>query len=116
MKKVALVLFLLLAVQSYGVYGAAVTRSVSHECTLEVGPLCYAWEPSALGKLVGVDKAKELESAVKKARKAVDEEIVEKLSGKGNKGLDKVIDDAKKAAEEGLEKAKDMVKDLDIKQ
>ena len=53
MRKLALALFLLLAAQSYGVYGAWQAQRVVYDCTAEVGPLCYAWEPSAIGKVLG---------------------------------------------------------------
>ncbi|MEQ8273060.1 MAG: hypothetical protein RMA76_10755 [Deltaproteobacteria bacterium] len=63
MKKVALVLFVLLAVLSWGVVGRSQADDVGTDCKAEAGPLCFYWERNAVGKTMdaagdALDKAK----------------------------------------------------------
>ncbi|MCK6546212.1 hypothetical protein L6R52_10210 [Myxococcota bacterium] len=109
MKKLALVLFLLLAVQSYGVYGAAVTKKVTKTCTLEVGPLCYAWEDNAIGKLLGDKNSKQLDEALQKAKKAWEKDFIEKTVKQKSGSMEKLLDDVKGGLEDGVDTAKKAV-------
>lgn len=111
MKKLALVLFVLLAVQSWGVYGAWQARKITQTCKAEVGPLCFLWEANTLGKLVGDTKSKELEETVEKARKAWEKSVVEKTikDKQGKVDVDGTMRDLQKGLEEGFVKAKNAV-------
>lgn len=107
MRTIAFVLFLLLAIQSWGVYGAARTQGVRHRCTMKVGPLCYAWEETAVAKLLGQDRMDKVEDALAEAKEAWEEEVVEKITGKD--GIEKVLGDVKDMAEKGAENAKKLI-------
>lgn len=107
MRKLALVLFVLLAIQSFGVYGAHQAKRVVFQCKLEVGPLCYYWEPSAIGKIVGADPAKEVEAALEKSREAWDEQVAKRLDKLDTKEIGKALEGAGKKLGEGLEKLGD---------
>jgi len=78
MKKLAFVLALLLAVQTWGVIGAQQAKRVTHTCKLEVGPLCYYWEKNTLGKIFDKDHGEEIEDALMEGREAA-KEALEKL-------------------------------------
>lgn len=115
MKKLIFILFVLLAVETYGVYGASQVRRITYSCRVEIGPLCYAWQESAIGKLLGPERSKELEASLSRARRAFEEDFADKLldaKKSGSESFDKALDDAASAAKKGLEKAKDA---LDIK-
>lgn len=114
MKKVAIILLLLLAIESYGVWGAAEARHITVTCTLEVGPLCYAWEPSAIGKILGADGSHDLEAALAKARKSWEDEFVERAmeaKKSGASGFQHALDDATRAMKRGLRDIGDKIKD-----
>jgi hypothetical protein len=109
MKKLALVLFLLLAVQSYGIYGAVVTEKVTKTCTLELGPLCYAWEDNAIGKLLGDKSSKQLDEALEKAKKAWEKDFIEKAVKQKGGSVEKLIEDVKEGLGDGVDTAKKAV-------
>jgi hypothetical protein len=109
MKTIAFVLFVLLVIQSWGVYGAARTQGVRHRCTMKVGPLCYLWEETAVAKLLGEDRMDKVEEALEEAKQAWEEEVVQKITGKG--GIEKVLGDVKDMAEEGAENAKKLIEE-----
>lgn len=104
MRKLALVLFVLLAVQSFGVYGAYQAQRVVYRCELEVGPLCYYWEPSAIGKIIGSDPSEDVEAALEKSRKTWDETVAKGLDAIDTEDLGKALEKAGKKLGEGLEK------------
>jgi hypothetical protein len=115
MLKFALVLLTLLTVETYGVYGAWKAKKLAYTCKVEVGPLCYAWEESALGKLLGEDGAEALEGKFERAEEVWEEQVLERArraakddrvgevleeAGDAVKGA---LDAVKGAAEEALE-------------
>ena len=104
MRKLALLLFVLLVVQSFGVYGAYQAQRVVYRCKIEVGPLCYLWEPSAIGKIVGSDPAAELEATLERSRDTWDEQVAKRLDRIDTKDVGKALEKAGKALGEGLEK------------
>lgn len=106
MKKLALVLFLLLALQSWGVYGAWQTQRILYRCTVEVGPLCYAWEETALVKAVGRDNAEKLEGKLKAAKQAFEEGFLDRLT-REKSGFEEALEKAGDAAKEGLRSAQE---------
>jgi len=107
MRKLVLLLCLLLAVQSYGVYGAWQARRVVYDCTVEVGPLCYAWELSAIGKVLGVSPAQDVEDALEKSRDAWDQQVAKRLKKVDGKDVKKAVDDAADRLGEAFEKLGD---------
>jgi hypothetical protein len=121
MKMIILVLVVLLGVETWGVYGAAQAKHITVDCTLEIGPLCYAWEPNAFGKVLG-DRAKEVEDAMLKARKAWEKDFVERvIAGKEGGKVDAIIngmldlmkksvDQMNDIVDKGKEKVKDATK------
>jgi hypothetical protein len=112
MKTFALVLFLLLAVQTWGVVGAWRTNGIRYKCTLELGPLCYTWEETSVSKLLGDEKIEEIEDALGDAKDVWEKEVVEKISNSTKKaGIDKVLDDVSEMAKEGAENAKKVIED-----
>jgi hypothetical protein len=114
MKKIILVLLLIVAVESWGIYGAARANHVYHTCTLEIGPLCYAWEDNALGKLLGKERSQDIEDQLIKARKIWEHDFVEKVleAKKSGANVSKALDDAADAAKKGLDELGDKLKDL----
>ena len=94
MRKLSFLLFVLLAAQSYGVYGAWQARRVVYTCTFEVGPLCYAWEQSAIGKALGAGPSKDVEEALQKSREAWDDQVAKRIKKIDRKDVKKVVDDA----------------------
>jgi hypothetical protein len=113
MKRVVLVLILLLAVESWGVYGAAKARHVYVTCTMEVGPLCFVWEDNALGKLIGKERQRDVDEALVKARKVWEHDFVERMieSKKSGSSIQKALDDAAEKAKQGLQELGDKLKD-----
>jgi len=111
MKYVALILALLLGAQTWGVVGAAKVMSIRHSCTAEVGPLCYAWEESVIGKLLPEGDTSDVEEALNDARKAFDERFVKKLlsNGDGKAKLDRFFDKAGKALDIARDAANDII-------
>lgn len=100
MKKLVLFLLLVVAIQSYGIYGAVQTQSVAYTCTVEVGPLCYAWEESALSKLFGAEAASRFDDKLKSARRTWEEDFVKRLSkAKDESELEKAFERAREALE-----------------
>jgi uncharacterized protein YjgD (DUF1641 family) len=78
---------------------------------MEVGPLCYMWEETAVSKLLGEDKLDELEDALDDAKDTWEKEVVEKISSKKKSGLEKVLDDVSEMAKEGAENAKKVIEE-----
>jgi hypothetical protein len=117
MKTFVLVLLVLFAIETYGVYGAAQAKKVTHSCTLEVGPLCYAWEKNAIGKILGDKNADDLEDAFRKAKAQWQEQVADRASKAKDTGggVEKALKDAAKTIGETLEDAKDKLKDLSDK-
>ena len=111
MKKVALVLAILLAVQTYGVIGAAQAKRIMYTCTMELGPLCYAWEENMVGKMLGPERAAELEGTLLDAREKFEKDFAEKLAKKekGKQDLDALLEGVGEKAGEALDKAKELV-------
>jgi hypothetical protein len=109
MKKLVVILFVLLAIQSFGVYGRARADRITHTCEWEVGPLCYYWEKNALGELIGDDASDELEEKLEAAKEAWEEDVVERLAegARRKNSLERALDDVKEA----LEEAGDAVKE-----
>jgi len=106
MKKLIAVLVLLLGVQSYGIFGAMQAKRIVYTCTLEVGPLCYAWEENALVKALGPKAAEKLESSLEDAKKAWEKDFIQKFSAEKKGPLDEALEKAGDLANEGLEAAK----------
>jgi hypothetical protein len=102
MKKLVLILALLLAAETYGVYGRHQADRIMYNCTAEVGPLCFAWEENALGKLIGTSNAEDLEEKLEAARDAWEEDFVEKLAegAKRKDSLERALEDVKDAFED----------------
>ena len=109
MKKLVAILFVLLAIQSYGVYGRAQADRITYTCEWEVGPLCYRWQQNALGKLLGDDGAEELEEKLDAAKKAWEEDFMEKLTegARRKNGLERALEDVKDALENAGEAMKE---------
>ena len=108
MKKLVLVLLLLLGAQTYGVYGAWQAERILYRCTLEVGPLCYAWQETTLVKALGKDNAEKLEGKLKAAKDAFEEDFIERLSEKKRSGgLQGALEKVEEVAKEGLQTAKE---------
>jgi hypothetical protein len=115
MKKiVVVVLVLLLAIESWGIYGASQVQHVYYTCTWEVGPLCFAWEENAIGKLLGHERSKDIDDALVKARKAWEHDFLERMleAKKSKESVQKAIDEAAEAAKKGLEQLQDKLKDV----
>ena len=110
MKKLVLVLFLLLAAQTYGVSGAWQTKRILYRCTMEVGPLCYAWEETALVKAIGKDNAEKLEGKLKAAKDAFETDFLERFTKKKS-GFEEALEKASDAAKEGLRTAQEAAKE-----
>lgn len=102
MKKVALVLFVLLAIETWGVVGRAHADRIVYDCVVEAGPLCFYWEQSAVAKVLPTGGAEALEEKLEDARKAWERNVMRKLKDDRN-GFEKALD----SASEALEKAKD---------
>ena len=103
MKKLVAILIVLFAVQTYGVYGRSQADKITYKCTAELGPLCFAWEQNALGKLIGDDDmAEELEEKLDKAKEAWEEDFVERLAEgtRRKNSLERALDDVKGAIED----------------
>jgi hypothetical protein len=113
-KKLALILLVLFAIETYGVYGAAMAKKVTHKCTLEVGPLCYAWEKNALGKILGDKPTAEIEDALEKAKKTWEDEVVDRASKAKDPGtsIEKALKNAAESVKDGLHDAKEKIEDL----
>lgn len=107
MKILALILFVLLAVQSYGVFGAFMADRIVYKCTLEAGPLCYRWEESRISKFLGKETAEKMEEKLFKAKQDWDERFAEQLEKRNSGDLKEVLQDAEKAAVEGLKTARE---------
>ena len=100
MKTLAFVLFVLLSIQSYGVFGAYQADRILYTCTAEVGPLCFAWEESGWAKLVGPERAAELESRLAEARAAWEEGFVARfLKGDEPSSVERALQRAKEVME-----------------
>lgn len=110
MKYLAAILALLLAGQSYGVYGAAQADRIMYTCTLEAGPLCFAWELNVLGEFLGEDKVFDLEDQLEAAKKKLDADFIENIvsasKDDGKSGLKGLLKSASEVASDALEKAK----------
>ena len=110
MKTVALILALLLGLQTWGVVGAAQVMGIRYSCTAEVGPLCYLWEESVLGKLLPEGDTSRIEEALADAREVFDEQFVKRLvrNKDGKLNFDRFFDRANKT----LDKARDAAQDI----
>ena len=115
MKKLIAVLFLLLAVQSYGVYGRAQSDRIMYKCTMEVGPLCYAWEANAIGKILGTENAEEMEAQLEKMKDAWDEQFISKIEDatKEKSGVEKALDNASKKLDRLSKSLRGVIESLD---
>lgn len=110
MRSLVVLLLLLFAVQTYGVVGAWQTQGIRRKCTMPIGPLCYAWEESAVSKLLGEDKLDDIEDALEDAKEKWETEVVDKLVKKGG-SIEKVLDDVADMAKEGAENAKKVIEE-----
>lgn len=103
-KTFAFVLFVLLAVQSYGVFGAVQADRVLYTCTTEVGPLCYAWEETTWAKMLGPDRAAQLEDKLAEAKESWEKDFVERfLSQDEESDMQRALRKAKEAAEDVID-------------
>jgi hypothetical protein len=109
MKKLVAILILLLAVETYGVFGRAQADKITYTCNWEVGPLCFSWEQNALGKLIGDDAADDLEEKLEKAQKAWEEDFVERLAEGTRKknSVERALEDVKDAIEDASDAMKE---------
>lgn len=96
MKKIFVLLFLLLSVQSYGVYGAIRAKALHRECTVALGPLCYAWSETSADKFKAKALSDKIEKAVEKT-KADAKEIRDQASA-GAEALRKQAEDFREKA------------------
>ncbi len=105
MKALVAILVLLLAVETYGVYGRAQADRLVAHCTLQAGPLCFAWKENALGKLLGPAPSKEVEEKLVVAKKAWEEAFEDKIAKRleTREGIDDLVTDARKKAKEALD-------------
>ena len=112
MKKVVAILFALLAVQSYGVYGRSQADRIVFSCELDVGPLCYSWKPNGLARLIGTDGAANLESRLEQLKEAWDEQFIERIQRHTEKKseLQKALDGMHQKATKKLDQAAEKVK------
>ncbi len=109
MKKLVALLIVLLAVETYGVYGRHQADRIMYTCEMEVGPLCFSWKENALGKLLSGDQAAALEEKLDKARKAFEEDFVDKLAqgAKKKNGIEAALDQVRSKLREAGEAMKD---------
>ena len=107
MKKLVLFLLAVIAVQSYGIYGASQASRIVYTCELEVGPLCYHWSETTLSKTLGVKNAEKLEKKLAEAKKSFEKDFLEKFMNSDKSKLDKFFDSVTKGASEGFDKAKE---------
>lgn len=112
MKKLVVVLFVLLAVQSYGVYGRTQADRIMYTCEMEVGPLCFHWEQNAIGKLLGQDGAEKMEDQLDAMKKAWDEQFIERLeeATREKSELEKAFDRAREGATKKMDQAAEKLK------
>lgn len=104
MRMLALLLFLVVVVETWGIYGGFQTSRIVYTCKIPVGPLCYYWEESAFGKLFGTGSAaRKMEDSLLETKKAVEKQFLEKA--KADPKLLEAIERAKEGAKEGLEAA-----------
>ena len=105
-KTITLILALVVLGQSYGIYGRAQADRIMFDCTIEVGPLCYAWEKNTIGKILG-ERATDVEGALKEARENIDKEFIQKLTRKKkkDKSFGDILKEASKEVGKGLENA-----------
>ena len=110
MKILVAVLVLIIAIQSYGIYGGFHAERVTVTCTMELGPLCYAWELNALGKLLGPERALKLDEKLSSVKDEWEDEFADRLKQKIE------LEDGLKAGEkkivEGIEKLLDTFTDI----
>jgi hypothetical protein len=110
MKKIVAILLVLLAVETWGVYGAVQARHITVTCTMEIGPLCFMWEENALGKLLGTERSKEIETALEKAKKAWEQDFIERaIAAKTSDKLQDLLDGFLNLAKKGIDGAMDAV-------
>jgi hypothetical protein len=108
MKTIIGILFVLLAIETWGVYGATRAKHITITCALEIGPLCYMWEENALGKLLGPERSEEIEGALLKAKKGWEQDFIERaLAAKKSDALQELLNNAKDIAKKGIDTAKD---------
>lgn len=112
MKKLVAILIVLLAIESYGVYGRAQADRIMYTCEVEIGPLCYSWAPNAIGKLLGEDNAEEMEEQLESMKRAWDEEFVERLEDatREKSELERALEKARDGAAKRLDRAAEKVK------
>ena len=112
MKLLVAILASLLIVETYGVYGAWKAERLAFTCNLRMGPLCYAWEESALGKVLGTEKAEALEGKLQEAKTAWEEEVIEKTLRAADEGeLERALDHAGDAVKEALDAARETARE-----
>lgn len=107
MKKFVLFLLVIIAVQSYGIYGASQASRIVYTCELEIGPLCYNWSETALSKTLGVKNTEKIEKKLAEAKKSFEKDFLDKIMKTDKSKLDKFFDSVTKGASEGFDKAKE---------
>jgi hypothetical protein len=105
--KLLLLISLLFAVQTYGVVGAWQAKRVTRDCTLEVGPLCYAWEPNALSTLISDEQEERVAEQIEKMRELWEDKVGDKLKGKKAPEIEQALKDAGDRLRESLEALKE---------
>ena len=109
MKKLVFLLFAIVLIQSYGIYGAAQAQRIIYTCEVEVGPLCYAWKANAFTKIVGGENAEKMEKKLKEAKKSFEKDFLDKFTNgsKDKSKWDDFLDSVSETASEGFDKAKE---------
>jgi len=109
MKKLVFLLFAIVLIQSYGIYGAMQAQRIIYTCEVELGPLCYSWKANAFTKIVGGENAEKMEKKLKEAKESFEKDFLDKFT-KGSKENSKwadFLDSVSETANEGLDKAKE---------
>ncbi|MBI2378780.1 MAG: hypothetical protein HYV07_32595 [Deltaproteobacteria bacterium] len=105
MKALFGILLVLFVAETYGVYGRAQADRLVVSCTMPLGPLCFAWKESPLGRMLGPAPSKELEAKLLNAKRewegAFEEKVAKRLES--HEGIDDLVTDARKKAQEALE-------------
>ena len=109
MKKLLLALILLLGLQTYGVYGASKAETLSYDCHLEIGILCFDWRPNPLRSFLGDEQSEALDDEVEAFEEAWRDEMLERLKRDGTQGFETLLERLKELGREGLDRARDAV-------
>lgn len=78
--RLVLVLFILLAVETYGVYGATMAEKPTYDCHFGLGILCFHWSQNRVGELLGEDGSRQFEERLKALEETWEREVVDRLS------------------------------------